>query len=210
MELIEKKTSFNSTTMDFDQEIHLLNQFPRDKLTEELFRCCGCRKWVEEMISSRPFSNLNDFTERANLIWWNSLNEKDWLEAFSAHPKIGDKNALRAKFSHTPNSWEGNEQSGANSASEEVLEGLSVLNVEYENRHGFIFLICATGKSALEMLNALKNRLPNDTATELQNAAGEQAKIIQLRLIKLLNSFKELLSQQQQHSQQQSNPNSKL
>jgi 2-oxo-4-hydroxy-4-carboxy-5-ureidoimidazoline decarboxylase len=79
---------------------------------------------------------------------------------------LGDKNALKEKFSK-PNSWEGGEQMGANSASEEVLDNLALLNDEYELRNGFIFIICATGKSAQEMLDAIKNRIHNDRDTEV-------------------------------------------
>lgn len=125
--------------------------------------------------------------EKASNLWW-SMPPEEWLNAFSAHPKIGkslltcsnyvydnshwtlnisgDGKALKEKFAHK-NSWEGDEQSGANTATEEVLQALQTLNHEYDLKNGFIFLICATGKSALEMLDALQVRLRNDRETEV-------------------------------------------
>eukprot|EP01040_Poterioochromonas_malhamensis_P006780 gene6780-7306_t len=172
--------------MSFQVELSLINASSVEKLEEEFGRCCGSPVWVQEMVKARPFTNVDQLIEKGNLVWWN-LSVEEWQKAFAAHPKIGDRNAFRAKFAQ--HGWEGNEQSGTNTATEEVLEALEVLNNEYEYRNGFIFIICATGKSAVEMLTALKARVNNDSETEIQNAAGEQAKIIRLRLIKMLQSF---------------------
>eukprot|EP01040_Poterioochromonas_malhamensis_P017395 gene17395-19974_t len=157
--------------MSFQVELSLINTSSVEKLEEEFGRCCGSPVWVQEMVKARPFANVDQLIEKGNLVWWN-LSVEEWQKAFAAHPKIGDRNAFRAKFSQ--HGWEGNEQSGTNTATEEVLEALEVLNNEYEYRNGFIFIICATGKSAVEMLTALKARVNNDSETEIQNAAGEQ------------------------------------
>eukprot|EP01038_Epipyxis_sp_PR26KG_P012653 gene12653-16963_t len=154
---------------------------------DNLTRCCGSNQWVSEMLLMKPFSSIENIIELSDQIWW-SLPLAEWMMAFAAHPKIGDKSALKKKFSE-PHSWEGEEQSGANSAADTVLEKLSQLNEDYELRHGFIFLICATGKTAEEMLSAIELRIDNDTADEIKIAAGEQSKIVQLRLIKLSDSI---------------------
>jgi 2-oxo-4-hydroxy-4-carboxy-5-ureidoimidazoline decarboxylase len=117
---------------------------------------------------------------------WLKLDRADWLEAFTHHPKIGDMDSLRAKFA-TTKEWAAGEQSGVNAANEEVLRGLADGNREYEQRFGHIFIVCATGKSAQEMLTLLRARLHNEADKELRIAAGEQAKITRIRLEKLLN-----------------------
>lgn len=167
--------------MSFQVELSLINASSVEKLEEEFGRCCGSPVWVQEMVKARPFANVDQLIEKGNLVWWN-LSVEEWQKAFAAHPKIGkmltsfmtfplmlrypgDRNAFRAKFSQ--HGWEGNEQSGTNTATEEVLEALEVLNNEYEYRNGFIFIICATGKSAVEMLTALKARINNDSETEV-------------------------------------------
>ncbi|MEQ8802229.1 MAG: 2-oxo-4-hydroxy-4-carboxy-5-ureidoimidazoline decarboxylase, partial [Haliea sp.] len=113
------------------------------------------------------------------------LGEADLLEAFEGHPKIGDVNSLKAKYSSTKALAAG-EQSSVDEAGDAIIEALARGNSEYEEKFGFIFIVCATGKSAREMSGLLQARLPNDRATELANAAGEQRKIFQIRLSKLL------------------------
>jgi 2-oxo-4-hydroxy-4-carboxy-5-ureidoimidazoline decarboxylase len=116
---------------------------------------------------------------------WSELEPKDYLEAFSHHPQIGaDIAELKRKFATTA-SWSASEQAGAGGAELETLEALRDENRTYFERFGFIFIVCATGKTAAEMLELLRARLPNDPATELRIAAGEQAKITKLRLEKL-------------------------
>ena len=118
---------------------------------------------------------------------WNACNESDWLEAFSHHPKIGDVSTLREKFAATA-AWASNEQSGTRNASDEVLTELADLNNTYEARFGFIFIVCATGKTAEEMLDLLKARIDNYREKEIHIAAAEQLKITKLRLEKLFTS----------------------
>jgi OHCU decarboxylase len=121
---------------------------------------------------------------RANDIWW-SLDPEDWLEAFRSHPKIGEKKAA-APVSDQSRQWSGQEQAGVRNASQETVDALAELNHAYEQKFGFIFIICATGKTSEEMLSALRQRLDNDPATELPVAAAEQSKITELRLKKLI------------------------
>lgn len=137
------------------------------------------------MTSARPFSGIADLLAKADSVWW-SLDEEDWLEAFRAHPKIGEKKAAAAQ-SEQARSWSAREQSATSGALTEVMWALAEGNREYEQHFGFIFIVCATGKSSEEMLTILKARLQNDSETELRNAAEEQRKITRLRLEKLLN-----------------------
>jgi OHCU decarboxylase len=134
--------------------------------------CCGSARWVDAMLVRRPFGSMTTLLESADSVW-RGLSEADWLEAFRHHPKIGDRSAQGIARQ---------EQSGAVSARPALVQELADANREYEVRFGFIFIICATGKSAESMLEALHNRLRNDAQTEILIAAEEQLKITQLRL----------------------------
>lgn len=116
---------------------------------------------------------------------WNELSEADWREAFTHHPKIGDVNSLKEKFVST-SAWAEGEQGAVKAASQATLEALAAGNAEYEKKFGYIFIVCATGKSADEMLALLQARLPNKPAAEILSAMGEQDKITRLRLEKLI------------------------
>ena len=135
------------------------------------------------MLSQSPFTDLADLRAKAEAAW-KPLTKTDWLLAFKIHPKIGDKESLRQRFASTSN-WASHEQSGTAHAGEEVLHALADGNVEYETKFGYIFIVCATGKSAQEMLTLLNERLQNDADTEFSIACGEQKKITALRLEKL-------------------------
>ena len=137
------------------------------------------------MIDARPLGNLEEVLAEADRVWW-SLSEADWLEAFRAHPKIGEKKAAAAQSSQVQ-TWSAQEQSSVAQASAETISELAERNREYEDRFGFIFIVCATGKSSEEMLAIINDRIGNDTETELRTAAEEQSKIMRLRLEKLLN-----------------------
>eukprot|EP01035_Chromulina_nebulosa_P019322 gene19322-25185_t len=141
------------------------------------------------MIDARPFTTIDDLLTRSYNIWIYNLDVPDWLEAFKAHPKIGDIESVKAKHIQGKNSFESEEQSGANNADVTTLNSLAKGNLDYEQKFGFIFLICATGKSADEMLYALMTRLHNNREDEILIAAEEQAKITKLRLIKLLKEI---------------------
>lgn len=150
---------------------------------EALFKCCGSTSWANLMLTIFPVESLADVLVYADEKWA-QCDEEDYLEAFMQHPKIGDKNLLREKFAAT-SAWASNEQSGVNTASDDIIDALAKGNEDYEEKFGFIFIVCATGKSASEMLWLLESRLPNDPEKEIEIAAGEQAKITRIRLEKL-------------------------
>lgn len=164
--------------------IQALNALPESELRTQLRACCAANSWVEGMIAARPYADLADLHRKAENLW-PSLSEADWLEAFDAHPQIGDISSLQEKYADT-RATAGHEQAGASVASDDVLQRLKTQNEAYLARFGFIFIVCATGKSATEMLELLEARLPNTRAQEIDNAAREQAKITHLRLEKLL------------------------
>lgn len=151
---------------------------------DALLRCCGSQRWVAGMLARRPFGSSEALADAARAVWA-GLDRGDYLEAFSHHPAIGaDLAELRAKFAPTLG-WSKDEQSGMATADEQTLLDLQAGNQAYRDRFGYVFLICASGKSATEMLSALRRRLENDPAVELAIAAAEQAKITDLRLEKL-------------------------
>jgi len=161
-----------------------LNSLSADEAAKELLQCCGSKRWARQMTDARPYENLADVITRANEIW-QSLDRDDWLEAFRSHPKIGEKKSAET-VSAQASQWSGQEQSGVSAASTETTNALAALNYAYEQKFGFIFIICATGKTSDEMLAALRTRLDHDPAEELPIAAAEQSKITELRLKKLL------------------------
>ena len=145
-----------------------------------LSRACGSARWVDRMMARRPFGSDARLLRAARIEWF-GLTEADWLEAFSLHPQIGDRASLAARFPAT-HDLSAKEQAGVGRAHDDVLSALAEANATYLDRFGFIFIVCATGKTAEEMLALLRARLPNNRATELRNAAEEQAKITALRL----------------------------
>ena len=155
-----------------------LNTVPRYRAEAEFMHVCGSRTWVRSMAGRRPFGDLDRLLRAASEVWWR-LDETDWQEAFSAHPKIGA----------TPSSaWSAQEQSGMRRASAGVTTELEVANEEYLAKFGYIFIVCASGKSAEDMLAILRSRLSNPPEREIRIAAEEQDKIIRLRLEKLLKT----------------------
>lgn len=150
----------------------------------ELERCCGASEWVEQMLQFYPYTSAQQVLLLGEQLA-DQLNAEDWLEAFSHHPQIGDLASLKTKFAATADIAAG-EQAGSVSASEDTLRELADYNERYRQKFDFIFIVCATGKSAEEMLDLLKQRIDNDPETELRIAAGEQRKITRLRLEKLL------------------------
>jgi 2-oxo-4-hydroxy-4-carboxy-5-ureidoimidazoline decarboxylase len=161
-----------------------LNALPEADARIEFLRCCGSRRWADGMIARRAFADEASLAAAANELW-SAADRDDCLEAFAAHPKIGsDVASLRAKFAHTA-SWSSQEQGGMNGAAESTIQRLAELNRVYEDRFGYIFIVCATGKSAEEMLAILESRIENRPDDELRIAAEEQRKIMHLRLAKL-------------------------
>ncbi len=151
----------------------------------ELLKCCGSESWVDKMIEHFPFHNSDSLFQKATNIWYNECDENNWREAFQYHPKIGDIESLKKKYASTKD-WASGEQSGVESASEKTIENLAKVNKEYEEKFGYIFIVCATGKSAEEMLQLAEARLKNDPETEINLAMAEQQKITLIRLQKLL------------------------
>ncbi len=159
-----------------------LNTTHEEDARAQLLRCCGSTAWAKAMLQRRPFADEPALFKAAEEIWW-QLGPADWREAFAHHPRIGERQ-LAQRFAAT-RSWSEQEQAGTARAEQAVLTALKAGNSIYEERFGFVFLICATGQSAEAMRSALFTRLENDPETELRIAAGEQAKITRLRLEKL-------------------------
>ena len=160
-----------------------LNSLSTEQREHVLETCCASRAWIRRMFDSQAFAHDGEVLGVATLCW-QGLTETDYLEAFSAHPRIGDVNSLRKKYSNTKR-IAGNEQAGVQTASQETLERLAEANEEYFKKFGFIFIVFATGKSADEMLQILEERMGNDRVTEIRNAAAAQLEITKLRLNKL-------------------------
>ncbi|MDQ6756163.1 MAG: 2-oxo-4-hydroxy-4-carboxy-5-ureidoimidazoline decarboxylase [Bacteroidota bacterium] len=164
------------TIAEFD---HLTSE----KKKELLLQCCGSSTWAKRMLDIFPVEDLVELLEGAEEIWYD-CNESDWREAFEHHPQIGDINSLKEKFASTA-AWAAGEQSGVNHASENILNELAEANKNYKEKFGYIFIVCATGKSAQEMLSLIKQRLNNTAEQEIEIAMSEQNKITKLRLEKL-------------------------
>lgn len=167
-------------------DLRSLNSLSPSQAQDAFLKCCGATAWAKAMSDARPFSDSQALFAKADEVW-RSLNEDDWLEAFRAHPKIGEKKAATAQ-SVQAQSWSAHEQSESQKASDQTKAALTYGNRRYEERFGHIFIICATGKPAEEILGSLNERLQNDRETELRVAAEEQRKITWLRLAKLLEA----------------------
>lgn len=162
-----------------------LNSFSLEEAIREFKKCCGTFAWAKKMAEARPFADKDELHAKADRIW-NTLAPADWREAFDHHPRIGGSDELRKKFAET-NEWASEEQRGVSGAPIDVISALTEANRNYEARFGHIFLVCATGKTAAEMLAILESRMKNTPEAELKVAAGEQAKITSLRLEKLIS-----------------------
>ena len=173
-----------------------LDALPEPAALAAFLRCCGSRRWAEAMVRGRPYGDEGTLRAAAEQAFA-PLAREDWLEAFSHHPRIGARGALAARFAVPPSErpsdsrgqareWAAGEQGGVAGAGEEVLNALVGANRDYEARFGYIFIVCATGKGAEQMLALLRSRLSNDSDAELLIAAGEQREITRIRLKKLL------------------------
>lgn len=151
-----------------------LNALSGEEASERLRGCCGSTEWARRMEEARPFRDFAALQDTADETW-RSLSESDWREAFQRHPRIGERVSGQAA----------EEQAGTRNASSAILEGLARANREYEGKFGHVFLVCATGKSAEEMLALCRERLHNDAETEMRVASEEQRKITRLRLQKV-------------------------
>lgn len=157
-----------------------LNKLDTEAAAQALQRCCVSTRWVDAMVSARPYPDSGALRSKADFIW-SGLGAEDYLEAFEGHPKIGDVSSLKAKYASSGN-LAAHEQASVASATETVIERLADGNKRYEQRFGYIFIVCATGKTATEMCELLEARLHNEPEAELIVAAEEQRKILQIRL----------------------------
>ena len=161
-----------------------LNGLAKEPCREALTLCCGSSQWVSKMLNARPYTSDQELLKKSKTLW-HSLDREDFLEAFSHHPQIGiTAEALREKF-QTTHTWSSGEQASIKTADKQTLALLAQGNQTYLEKFGHIFIVCATGKSATEMLSLLQKRLQNSPDLEIKVAAAEQEKITQLRLEKL-------------------------
>jgi len=160
------------------------NRLPTEEAGQEILACCGSAAWARAMLARRPLADETALVRASDEIW-NQLTVPDWVEAFSKHPRIGERKAPVGAPAKSA-AWSTQEQRAVVAAGVAVHSALAVANREYEQRFGRVFIVCATGRSAPEMLDILRRRLQNDDATELREAAEEQRKITNLRLKKWL------------------------
>jgi 2-oxo-4-hydroxy-4-carboxy-5-ureidoimidazoline decarboxylase len=154
-----------------------------DAATATLFSCCAAQRWAQALVARRPFTDEAALFAAADKVW-STMREDDWLQAFRAHPRIGERNVDNATAQSKQ--WSGHEQSAVDQAQAEILADLAIGNRQYEDRFGFTYIVCATGKSAEEMLQILQRRLYSDRDTEVREAAEQQRQIMQIRLKKWL------------------------
>jgi 2-oxo-4-hydroxy-4-carboxy-5-ureidoimidazoline decarboxylase len=150
----------------------------------EILHCCGSRAWADRLAAKRPFAGASELLQTSDTIWA-QLTSSDWDEAFASHPRIGERKAPASATAQSAQ-WSSQEQGSASSAGPGIQERLKQANAEYEARFGRIYIVCATGKQAEEMLAILVRRLDNEEAAELREAAEQQRQITQLRLRKWL------------------------
>ncbi len=159
------------------------NNADEARAVDVMLACCGAQNWASAMVALRPIENVFELSEAADRVWA-MMTEDDWMEAFACHPRIGERKAPPAAAKSVV--WSRQEQSSVATAESTVLAELADGNAEYERKFGFSYIVCATGKTADEMLEILKRRLTNDRATELREAAEQQRQITQIRLGKWL------------------------
>ena len=161
-----------------------LNNLNIDAATEAFNRCCTASRWIDRMVQGRPYASLKLLQENATSTW-DAMKPTDFIEAFDGHPKIGDPESLKKKYRVTLETASA-EQSGVNSASDQILNQLAEFNTRYEEKFGFIFIVYASGKSAAQMLDILTKRIQNAPDEEIKVAAVEQHKITTNRLNQLI------------------------
>lgn len=160
-----------------------LNQLAPADAIEVFLKCCHSQRWAESMARARPFASEPELLEQADSLWAD-VSEADILEAFAGHPRIGDVDLLRSRYAGRAMK----EQGQLLASEESVIRELHRLNVDYEQRHGFIFIVCASGKSAEQMLSLIRARIDRSRETELAQGAREQGAITRLRLIDLITN----------------------
>jgi OHCU decarboxylase len=163
-----------------------LNRLSREEAYAELLKCCGSTRWAREVAALKPFWDVTQVVIIGYRVW-SELSEDDWLEAFRAHPKIGETKT-KAAVTEQEQRWSEGEQARAQESPDATLAALASANREYEERFGFIFIICASGRTAEEILAALRARITNERDAELRVAASEQWNITELRLRKFFDA----------------------
>lgn len=166
------------------------NKLSKKELFQVLEKCCVSKSWINYMLESMPFESVDSLLDKAADIWYNQCKKSDWKEAFEGHPKIGNVESLKKKFSNTK-IWANKEQAKVVGANQVILEALAKANDEYLAKFAYIFIVSATGKSAEEMYIIIEARLNNDVDEELAVAMAEQHKITIIRLLKLIEELKE-------------------
>jgi OHCU decarboxylase len=159
------------------------NRMSEEEAISPVLACCGSRSFAARLAQHRPLADVDSLLSAADAIWW-SLGESDWLEAFACHPRIGQP---PSNASHQFSRWSMDEQAKARSAGAAAAQSIAAKNLEYEQRHGFIYIVCASGRSAEELLAILERRLNNSTEEELREAAENQRQITHLRIRKWLS-----------------------
>jgi 2-oxo-4-hydroxy-4-carboxy-5-ureidoimidazoline decarboxylase len=160
-----------------------INALPVHDAQAAFLRCCGSPEWARRMVAARPFASPEEMFRVAEGAW-HSVGADEWLAAFRAHPRIGETRAERPRAGTA--AWSRQEQAGVESADDGTRAALAEANRAYEARFGYLFLVCATGRTADEMLALARGRLSNPPDDELLVAAREQSLITRIRLEKLL------------------------
>jgi 2-oxo-4-hydroxy-4-carboxy-5-ureidoimidazoline decarboxylase len=162
------------------------NSLPLEEAANEILSCCGSKAWAQGMAAQRPFSDVTTLLAASDETWGN-LTKGDWMDAFRSHPRIGESRAVQSA-SAVSQAWSAQEQRQVAAAGEDSKTAMADANREYEQRFGRIFIVCATGKSAPEILEILHRRLQNDERAELREAAEQQRQITNIRLTKWLSA----------------------
>jgi 2-oxo-4-hydroxy-4-carboxy-5-ureidoimidazoline decarboxylase len=166
-----------------NEKLAAWNAAPEAAAIEAILACCGAHRWAEAMAAARPIHSVEELSATADRLW-STMGEADWMEAFACHPRIGERQGGHASVQSAE--WSRREQRSVNDAEARVLAELAEGNARYEERFEFTYIVCATGKSAAEMLAILNRRLSNDCEAELREAAEQQRQIMQIRLGKWL------------------------
>ena len=159
------------------------NKADESEALRAVIACCGAKRWADAMVALRPMASVVELSLAADRVW-STMEEADWMEAFACHPRIGEREAAHA--SAKSQAWSRQEQACSAETDDAVLAELAAGNALYEERFGFTYIVCATGKSAEEMLSILNRRRMSERAAELREAAEQQRQITQIRLGKWL------------------------
>ena len=161
------------------------NHIDAETAAREILPCCGSHAWADGLAARRPYASPQQLFEASDAIWL-ALDEAAWREAFDSHPRIGQQHARAATAESL--AWSSQEQRAAMSQDDAVKLALAEGNRQYEERFGRIFIVCASGRSAAEILALLEQRMQNSADAEMLEAAEQQRQITQLRLRRWLES----------------------